>query len=81
MRKKPKINILWAELVYLLTPRDEMPEDVLVNGKVGALEPLTKSRDHLFPSVAQSHDSTKEIYPSEDISKARLFHHHFHLNT
>ena len=47
MRKKPKINILWAELVYLLTPRDEMPEDVLVNGKVGALEPLTKSRDHL----------------------------------
>ena len=47
MRKKPKINILWAELVYLLTPRDEMPDDVLVNGKVGALEPLTKSRDHL----------------------------------
>ena len=47
MRKKPKINILWAELVYLLTPRDEMPEDVLVNGKVGALEPLTKSQDHL----------------------------------
>ena len=29
--------ILWAELVYLLL-RDEMPED----GKVGALEPLTK---------------------------------------
>ncbi len=41
--KKPRINILWAELVYLLlTPRDEMPDDVLVNGKVGALEPLTK---------------------------------------
>lgn len=33
---------VWAELVYLLTPRDEMPDDVLVNGKVGALEPLTK---------------------------------------
>ena len=42
--KSLEFNILWAELVYLLlTPRDEMPDDVLVNGKVGALEPLTKN--------------------------------------
>ena len=64
MRKKPRINILLAELVngelvYLLTPRDEMPDDVLVNGKVGALEPLTKSRDHLVSvcrTVIQQHN-------------------------
>ena len=68
MRKKPRINILLAELVngelvYLLTPRDEMPDDVLVNGKVGALEPLTKSRDHLvsFCRVALSYNSIMEI--------------------